>query len=169
MKAMSVMCSDGKTAVTVKMGTKHRGWAWFLDVKSQLPVFVYVGQGWRTIKRRLIDFIKEGMDDTADGNRWQKIAERLLNREDLEVFGDDCEGQTTYFNGLMLVCLKPFASQHTVVHECVHLSQFLLRYKYGNSDVSCNDVLELQSEIVENFCAPIWTIMKRLMARTKRR
>ena len=168
MKTMSAMCPDGTTAVTVKMGTKHRRWAYFIEVRSKLPVFVYVGRGYRTIKRQLIDFIKEGGDNIADGDRCRQMAERLLNRSDFDVFGDDCEGQATYFNGLMTVCLRPFANQGTVVHECVHLSQFLLRYKYDNSDVMNNDVHELQADIVENLVAIVLAVQEDLERRNIR-
>ena len=169
MKTMLAMCPDGRTAVTVKMGTKHRRWAYFIEVRSELPVFVYVGHDYRTVKRQLIDFIKEGGDDIADGDRCRQMAERLFNRSDFDLFGDDCEGQATYFNGLTIVGLRPDASQYTVVHECVHSSQFMLRFNYGNSDVSNNDVLELQPEIVENLFALICAILKRLKTRTNGR
>ena len=168
MKAMLAMCPDGTTAVTVKLGTKHRRWAYFIEVKSKLPVFVYIGRGNNTIKRQLIDFVEECGSNIADSDRCRQAAERLLDRQDLGVFDDDCEGQATYFNGLMTVCLRPFASQGTVVHECVHLSQFLLRYKYGNSDVMHNDVHELQADIVENLVAIVLAVQEELEMRNRR-
>ena len=151
MKTKLVTSIDDVSKVPVYIGTKNKGWAFFLDMLTLQPIFVYVGTRYYTIKKQLIEFVNEIGSKVEDNQQWIEAAERLENKDEFDVFNDDCEGQATYFNKMMIVCLRPNTKRCTILHECTHLSQFLLMFKYGDSDFNNATVRELQANLVETY------------------
>ena len=108
-----------------------------------------------------LDFAEEILDSSTA----KRIESAVSAETRHQLFTKGYDGNTIYVPSTAIVVRvddSPSCKNWEVdVHESVHVSQFILEYKYGKYSLESGSVQETQSEIVERYCG----ILKQLRSK----
>ncbi len=156
---------EGVDSVQWGSGRLHR-WAHIVDGVSNLPVLLCVG-GKQYANQTVVDFAEETLD-ASTARRIESVVSAETRRQ---LFKKGYDGNAIYVPNAAIVVRvddTPSCENWEVdVHESVHVSQFILEYKYGKYSLESDSVQETQSEIVERYCGILKQLRSKVHQRTR--